>query len=369
MTFIMSIFFMRNNNYDNRIIYSIIRITVSILVMVICSFLLFNIFNFIIHYPFLVNIKIKNNTPSIQITVDSPNSDSIFITDDKGLRFRKEDKSFAREEWIEKNAELFYFDTTSYGYNGDMRLDGQIYTFEKGKLKKIQRDRSYSAAVNKSLFNSIDSPQYLVYLDNSENELGAFPIKYHRYSDDIEDYLGTSEDKQYCSTNMLKINMSNIYYLALTGKNEYKNKLYRMRPNAETKETIGSSVEGYIVLSDDVVYYYDGNVILKAKQWEKENVKYINEDDIFNDAMNSIPIAIDDDIRPIDNSVVNETKIASSSNLNIRDDNNDAKIVDAPKLRNLDITPESPAKITINDNSEGPRITNDIHDPLPLPLD
>ena len=86
---------------------------------------------------------------------------------------------------------------------------------------------------------------------------------------------------------MLKINISNIYYLALSGKNKYKNKLYRMRLNAETKETVINNVLGYIVLSDDVVYYYDGNVILKAKTWEKENEKYINEDDMFNDTMNS----------------------------------------------------------------------------------
>lgn len=372
---------MSNNNSDNRIIYSIIRITISIIAIVICFIVLFNIYNYVIHYPFLENIKIKNNAPSIQITVDSPNSDSIFISDDKGLRFRKEDKSFAREEWIEKNAELFYFDTNSYGLDGDMRLDGQIYTFEKGKLKKIERDRTYSAAVNKDLFNSIDSPQYLVYLDNQENENGAFPIKYHRYSDDIEDFLGTKDDKQYCTTNMLKINISNIYYLALTGQSKYRNKLYRMRPNAESKETVGNNVLGYIVLSDDVVYYYDGNVILKAKTWEKENVKYINEDDAFNDAMNSVPIALDDEIIPKDNSIENnneniietknEPKISTNSNINRNDNinkNNDVKIVDSPNMNDLNITPETTKKITINDNSDGPKIKKDIQDPIPLPI-
>ena len=379
----MSIFFMSNNNNDNRIIFSIVRITISIISIVICFVLLFNIYNFVIHYPFLENIKIKNNTPSIQITVDSPNSDSIFITDEKGLRFRKEDKSFAREEWIEKNAELFYFDTNSYGLDGDMRLDGQIYTFEKGKLKKIERDRTYSAAVNKELFNSIDSPQYLVYLDNQENENGAFPIKYHRYSDDIEDYLGTKDDKQYCTTNMLKINISNIYFLALSGKTSYKNKLYRMRPNAETKETVGNNVLGYIVLSDDVVYYYDGNVILKAKTWEKENVKFINEEDMFNDAMNSVPIALDDDIIPIDNNIQNENdnkieinnepKVSTKSNINNDTNNNDknkneVKIVDSPNMNDINISPGSTNKITINDNSDGPKIKKDIQDPLPLPI-
>ena len=374
-------FFMSKIQNENRIIFSIIRIIVSILVVILCVFVLFKIYDFVYHYPFLENIKVKNNAPSISITVDSPNSDSMFITDDKGLRFRKEDKSFAREEWIEKNAELFYFDTNSYGYEGDMKLDGQIYSFEKGKLKKIQKDKTYSAAVNPELFNSIDSPQYLVYLVNDENENGAFPIKYHRYGDDVEDYLGTQDDKQYCSTNMLKINFSNIYFLALTGKNKYRNKLYRMRPNAQNKETVGTNVEGYIVLSDDVVYYYDGNVIMKAKNWDTESVKYKNEDDLFSDALNSLPIDNGTPIEPTEESGLaietsieepgaNETEPTKESKDSKESiESVEVKIVDSPN--NLAETSKGPApseKVVVNDKSEGPRITRDISEPTPMPI-
>ena len=57
--------------------------------------------------------------------------------------------------------------------------------------------------------------------------------------------------------------LNNVYYVTLR-KNTNYGTVNRMRPNAERKEYIDARVYGYIVLSNDIVYYYNGNVILKA---------------------------------------------------------------------------------------------------------
>lgn len=262
-------------------------------------FAIIQVYNHIANYPFLKQFVIKEEAPRINITVDnSIDSNSMFVSDEKGLRFRKSDKSFARDEWIDKNGELFYFDLTSYGKEGSMRLDGQIYHFENGKLKRISRDNN-EPSKSAEYFNGIDSLQYFVYLDKDDEAVNNnYPIKYIKYSDDETDYLGTKNDKQYCRPNLLKVNMSYIYYLGIGLSNNSSGKLYRMVPNAQTKETVGTKVEGYIVLSDDVVYYYNGNIMVKAKSWTKENVKYIDEEHIFDDALNSVPIDEVETIRP-----------------------------------------------------------------------
>lgn len=268
-------------------------------ITVLSIFAITIVFNRIVNYPFLKQFVIKEEAPRINITVDnSIDSNSMFVNDEKGLRFRKSDKSFARDEWIDKNGELFYFDLSSYGKEGSMRLDGQIYYFENGKLKRISRDTA-EPSKKAEYFNGVDSLQYFVYLDNNDEAINNnYPIRYIKYSDDENDYLGTKNDKQYCRPNFLKVNMSHIYYLATGLGNNSSGKLYRMIPNAQTKETVGTKVEGYIVLSDDVVYYYNGSIVVKAKTWTKENVKYIDEENIFDDALNSVPIDELETIRP-----------------------------------------------------------------------
>lgn len=219
-----------------------------------------------------INLK-EEVHDSLSITTDANSGTSYFVTDDKGLKFRKEDKTFAREEWIEKNGELFYFDTAGYGLNGDLKKDGQLYKFENGKLKGIKRDTSYVRRAKDELFSSVESAQYLVWLKDDEKDGSFYPIRYKQYSDDSEDYLGTEYDKQYSSPNMVKIYMSNIYYLAVGKGSSFAGRLYRMRPNAIHKETVGVGVTGYIVLSDEVVYYCDGDRVIKAKSWKSELLK------------------------------------------------------------------------------------------------
>lgn len=277
-------------NYEKKIIYSLVRIILGMGIISISIFAIVQVFNHIINYPFLKQFVIKEEAPRINITVDnSSEGNSMFVSDENGLRFRKSDKSFARDEWIDKNGELFYFDLSSYGKEGSMKYEGQIYYFENGKLKRISRDTT-EPSKNDQYFNGIDSLQYFIYLDKEDNINNNYSIKYIKYADDEEDYLGTKNDKQYCRPNFLKINMSHIYYLGIDLNNNSNRKLYRMVPNSQTRETVGSNVEGYIVLSDDVVYYYNGNIVVKAKNWTKEKVKYVDEDNIFDDMMNSSPI-------------------------------------------------------------------------------
>ena len=263
---------------------SIVRILVSFVVIVISIIVIAIVVRRVMDIKIFDKINLKPEThDSLNITTDENTGNSFFVKDEKGLKFRKEDKSFAREEWIEKNGELFYFDTAGYGLNDDLKLDGQVYTFEDGKLKNIKRDTTYVRRAKDEYFSSIESAQYLVWLSDEEKVGSFYPIKYKMYSDDTEDYLGTEADMQYASPNMIKISMSNIYYLCVGKGTNYAGRLYRMRPNAIHKETIGVGVTGFIVLSDDVVYYCDGDRVMKVKSWNNVNLKLKDNEELTED--------------------------------------------------------------------------------------
>lgn len=259
----------------------IIRILVSFFFIVLSIFAIYTVVIRVMDIKILEKINLKPEVhDSINITTDTNSGTSLLIKDEKGLKFRKEDKTFAREEWIEKNGELFYFDTAGYGLNGDLKKEGQVYTFEEGKLKSIKRDTSYVYRADDDLFSSVKSSEYLVWLEDSEKEKNFYPIKYSLINGEETDYLGTEADKQYASPNMVKINMSNIYYLAIGKGESYAGRLYRMRPNAIHKETVGVGVTGYIVLSDEVVYYCDGDTVMKAKNWRGVELKLPDNEEL-----------------------------------------------------------------------------------------
>ncbi len=263
---------------------SIVRILVSFVVIVISIIAIVIVVRRVQDIKIFDKINLKPEThDSLNITTDDNLGNSFFVNDEKGIKFRKEDKSFAREEWIEKNGELFYFDTAGYGLNGDLKLEGQVYSFENGKLKNIKRDTTYVRRAKDEYFSSIESAQYLVWLSDDEKVGSFYPIKYKMFSDDTEDYLGTEADMQYASPNMIKIYMSNIYYLAVGKGTNYAGRLYRMRPNAIHKETIGIGVTGFIVLSDDVVYYCDGDRVMKVKSWNNINLKLKDNEELTED--------------------------------------------------------------------------------------
>ncbi len=301
---------MHSRPKSNSDINSIIRILVAFVVIVASIAVIVVIINRIKDIKVFDKIDLKPEVhDSLNLTTDANSGNSFFVNDEQGLKFRKEDKSFAREEWIEKNGELFYFDTAGYGLNGDMKLEGQVYTFVNGKLKDIKRDTSYVRRANDEYFSSIESAQYLVWLDDVEKEGNFYPIKYKMYSDDIEDYLGTEADKQYASPNMMKIYMSNIYYLAVGKGTNYAGRLYRMRPNAIHKETIGIGVTGFIVLSDDVVYYCDGDRVMKVKSWNNVNLKLKDNEELTEDGEIIIKLPTPSDAMPLNGDSANDLTI------------------------------------------------------------
>lgn len=281
----------RNESSDD--LTSVIRIVVSCVVIFISFFTIFVVIKKVTEIKIFEEIHIKDEgVRTERITIDIDNSESQFVTDEKGLKFRKEDKAFAREEWIDKNGELFYFDTAGYGITGELKKDGQICSFENGKLKKIRRDTSYARRAVDELFSSLQSNQYLVWLESEKNEEGHYAIKYRIEAEEYEDYLGSINDKQYASPNMIKINKSYIYYLALGKDVDYEGRLYRMRPGAYHKESVGIGVSGYIVLSDEVVYYYDGQRVIKAKNWNSIDVDVLEgEEAELMEALNKLPVA------------------------------------------------------------------------------
>ena len=311
---------------DSSDLASIVRILVSFFVIVLSILVIYVVVIRVMDIKILEKINLKDEPhDSLNITTDANSGTSFFVTDDKGLKFRKEDKSFAREEWIEKNGELFYFDTAGYGLNGDLKREGQVYTFENGKLKHIKRDTSYVSRAKDELFSSLESAQYLVWLVDDEKTGNFYPIKFKQYSDDFEDYLGTEADKQFASPNMIKIYMSNIYYLAAGKGTNYAGRLYRMRPNAIHKETVGIGVTGFIVLSDEVVYYCDGERVLKAKSWKGVDLKLPENEELNDDGEIVVKVSTKSDATP----VVNEAGKALEIDIaNLPKPDKEVKIVD-----------------------------------------
>ncbi|MBQ2205568.1 MAG: hypothetical protein II411_06730, partial [Lachnospiraceae bacterium] len=172
----------RNDNSDDT--KYVIRILVSFFIIILSVAAVYVVILRVTDIKILEKINLKPEVhDSVKITSDPNTGTSLFITDEKGLKFRKEDKSFAREEWIEKNGELFYFDTAGYGLNGDLKKDGQVYTFENGKLINIKRDTSYVKRAKDNLYSSVESAQYLVWLVDDEKDKSFYPIKYKQYSD------------------------------------------------------------------------------------------------------------------------------------------------------------------------------------------
>ena len=339
----------------------IVRIFVSFFLIVLSIFVIYKVVIKVSEIKILEKINLKPEThDSINITTDTNSGTTLFITDEKGLKFRKEDKTFAREEWIEKNGELFYFDTAGYGLNGDLKNEGQIYTFENGKLKNIKRDTSYVHRADDNLYSSVKSAEYLVWLDDSEKEKNFYPIRYSLINADETDYLGTAADKQYASPNMLKIYMSNIYYLAVGKSTSYAGRLYRMRPNAIHKETVGVGVTGFIVLSDDIVYYCDGDNILKAKNWRGIELKLPENEELNEDGeiiiKTSTPSSAD-----LENNESNSNDI-NINNLPNPDETTEANV----DTSNLPITESTDASNNSNDtvSNESSANNEDIDGPV-----
>lgn len=95
--------------------------------------------------------------------------------------------------------------------------------------------------------------------------------------------------------------MSNIYYLAVGKGTNFAGRLYRMRPNAIHKETVGIGVTGYIVLSDDVVYYCDGDRVIKAKSWKGVELKLPENEELNEEGEIVTKVSTKSEVIPIIN--------------------------------------------------------------------
>lgn len=336
----------------------IIRILLSFFVIVISIFAIYMVVKRVMSIKILERISLHPEAhDSISITTDTNSGTSLFITDEKGLKFRKEDKTFAREEWIEKNGELFYFDTAGYGLNDDLKIDGQVYSFENGKLKNIRRDTGYVNRADDDLFSSIKSAEYLVWLDDSERVGNFYPIKYSLINGDESDYLGTEADKQYASPNMIKIFMSNIYYLAVGGGDGVSGRLYRMRPGAIHKETVGVGVTGFIVLSEDVIYYCDGDNVMKARNWKGIELKLPENEELNEDGEIIIKQAT-----PSDGIIVNEkgeTLAVDINDLPMPDLIDDVRVIEEDETTKEPETTEERNRLPFSESESSSRRKND----------
>lgn len=230
----------------------------------------------------VTDVKIDTNV-QFGSTEETPfatnaNKGEVFIEDASGVKYKKNDGTFAKDEWIDISDDLYRFDKGGLGYSGSISENGQIFTFEKGKLISVKFDNDYKDKEDAAYFSAVSSQEYIVFLAKDEEVGGYYPIKYkhletEKAQNDIDTvyYLGTETKKQYSSPYKLQIDSNYIYYMCVGRDTDFCGKVNRMRMNATLKETFGKNVEGYIAVCN-AIWYYEGGKLIKATKGDKEGV-------------------------------------------------------------------------------------------------
>ncbi|MDO4265218.1 MAG: hypothetical protein Q4C63_01980 [Eubacteriales bacterium] len=209
------------------------------------------------------NIEINNET-------ESASQASGFETlEDGSVKWRKDDGSFAKDEWIADGDELYYFNTNEKLQTGTKGIEGMLYTFsEDGRLSSIRYNPAYSpdqSSVPGDYPSLIQTRRLWAFLDEDDTR-GAFSaLMYKRTTDAMSYQLGGDENPQYTGPYSMQIDGNYIYFLPLTDGQDLTDeeasingKLYRMKPGDTVRQIVAENVEGYKVLDGTVYYYADG---------------------------------------------------------------------------------------------------------------
>ncbi len=218
-----------------------------------------------------VVVRLSESTTNVDV---AGTRNGMFVTNDEGTRYLKDNGKYAKSEWIDLDGKAYYIGDNELAYDGDYKENGQIYTLEKGLLVAIKQDKFYVPLVTyKDKYSNVKTMSYDAFLDDKDTTYdNYYPIMLQRRTgSDEKIYLGGEDDKQYSSRYMLTGDENYLYYLALGKKEKFAGKLYRVHLGQTKRESFGSNVLGYKVI-DGAVYYCQGNSILRATSGDADYI-------------------------------------------------------------------------------------------------
>ena len=195
-----------------------------------------------------------------------------FTSDAEGMtKWRKEDGSYAKAEWIEDSGKFYYFNETERMQTGTKGIEGMLYTFASdGALEHIRYNPGYQPDKNTVLADYpslVKSKRFWAFLQE-DVKLGDFPaLMYKRTTDAMAYPLGGEDNPQYASPYSMQIDGDYIYFLAVSQKENLSaeeeainGKLYRMKPGDTVRQIVAEQVEGYKVLNGKICYESGGQL-------------------------------------------------------------------------------------------------------------
>ncbi len=238
----------------------------------------------------VVNVvgKIRNDYESLEFTkVEGTTVIDIDVKDEEELGWNETDEGwkyllkkdeYAAEQWLNIDGYLYYFGDDGYMVTGELKQEGQIYTFHdtKGYLKNIQKDWNYvPASTGENLDSLVKTNAFWCFLQEPQEGVVS-PFKIIQYRKTVENKvkaLGDEANPEKTTKNSMKAYGDYLYFLpkvkdsqlSLLSQDEQIlcNKLFRMIPGNDTKELIADNVDGYIVI-DKVIFYAQGGNIYTA---------------------------------------------------------------------------------------------------------
>ena len=206
------------------------------------------------------------------------------VTDEAGnSKWRKEDGSFAKAEWIADGGNLYYFNENERMQTGIKGIEGMLYTFAAdGKLEHIRYNADYKpdqSTVLADYPSLVRSKRFWAFLQE-DVKLGEFSaLMYKRTTEAMAYPLGGEDNPQYASPYGMQIDGNYIYFLALSNKEQLSaeeaainGKLYRMKPGDTVRQIVAEQVEGYKVL-DGRIYYESGGRLYETDTAQEDTTK------------------------------------------------------------------------------------------------
>ena len=238
----------------------------------------------------------NSNGESNQNSSDSSFTDShgsgLISSESEGIRYIKDDGSFAENEWISEGGFLYYFDDNGSAYvSKTLSLDGMVFEFDsEGKVMKINYDYDYSPNPDDVIadYPSLVKSRKLWAFLSDEKSLGTFNAIMYKKTTEARSYvLGGDENPQFSSMYSLQTDGEYIYYLPLSDKDDLSSEerkingtLYRMKPGAEYREIVAQNVEGYKVVDSDIFYMTSGKIYHTSNATKDETKTTYTSDSI-----------------------------------------------------------------------------------------